>query len=154
MHPLQAEAIQKAHELREKYFVDDISPLGAFRRLFADYNIELKYDIHGEDLQKDGDKYIITMPRGASDGRNAYAIACDIGLILFGRKPVQLHIQNLTAEDRQPYQFAAELLMPEEEFRRVCQEQNYRTDEVAFRFGVSEAAAGFRMAVFGLEPKG
>lgn len=55
--------------------------------------------------------------------------------------------RDLPPEERQANVFAAELLMHREQFRKVCSDCGNNVYDVAFRFGVSPAAAGVRMSI-------
>ena len=145
------DAIEKAHEMREKYFVPDESPMLAYEKIFRDYNIELRYASSGDLLKKDGDRYIITMPRHTSQARDVFSIACDIGHVVFGLKPQWRVPEKRTIEDVLPSIFAYELLMPEEEFRQACKELNNNCEDVAYRFEVSQSPVIIRMIVLGID---
>ena len=154
MHPLVAEAIRKAHEMRNRYYVAGYAPGTIFKKIYKDYNIEVRYDQHGADLRKEDDKYIITLPRDTSAKRDAYTIACDIGRIVFGcdlSRGSSLHLPDLSGKDIQPHRFAAEFLMPEDEVRKVCKESGNNVEQVALHFGVSESVAGIWMAFLGID---
>lgn len=154
MSSLFDKPIRMAQEMRKRYFSEDSSPMLAFAGIFRDYHIELQYEIHGECLRKEGDIYIITLPRNTSPERDVYTIAHEIGHIVLGHTldaaGMLFRSRDLPPEERQANVFAAELLMPKEQFRKVCSDCGNNVYEVAFRFGVSPAAAGVRMAILGI----
>ena len=76
--------IRMAREMRQRYFSDDCSPMSAFTGIFRDYHIELQYESHGDSLRREGETYIITLPRNTSPERDVYTIAHEIGHIVLG----------------------------------------------------------------------
>ena len=64
--------IRMAREMRQRYFSDDCSPMSAFTGIFRDYHIELQYESHGDSLRREGETYIITLPRNTSPERDVY----------------------------------------------------------------------------------
>ena len=62
--------IRMAREMRQRYFSDDCSPMSAFAGIFRDYHIELQYESHGDSLRREGETYIITLPRNTSPERD------------------------------------------------------------------------------------
>lgn len=146
--------IRMAREMRQRYFSDDCSPMSAFAGIFRDYHIELQYESHGDSLRREGETYIITLPRNTSPERDVYTIAHEIGHIVLGHTldaaGMLVRSRDLSPEERQANVFAAELLMHREQFRKVCSDCGNNVYDVAFRFGVSPAAAGVSMAILGV----
>lgn len=148
------DAISKARAIRKRYFTDGCSPMEAFENIFKEKDIEIRYELHGESLQRLNKKWIITLPRNTSSERDVYTIAHEIGHIVLGHNLDEAGMifrsGELTITERQANVFAAELLMPEDLFREVCKECDNNVYEVAFRFGVSPSAAGVRMSILGI----
>ena len=93
------------------------------------------------------ERYVITMPQGTSQQRDAYAIAADIGrlvlvLPLEDREDPAVKDRNL----RLCSMFAAELLLPEDEVRK-CMANGDNHYAIASRFGVLPSAAAIRMYI-------
>ena len=147
------QAVDAAQKARREFFADDPAVGTAIFRMCAKYNVEVNYGIHGEAPRKDGDKYILKFARHARFESDYCRIAHEIGHIILGhgietmRQPVS---DDISDEDRQANIFAANLLMPEDEFRKVCKEHQNNVYCVAAIFGVTKAAAGVRMAILGI----
>ncbi len=148
------QAIEAAMKARREFFSDDPAVSVAIFRMCAWYNVEVNYRKHGESPRKNGDKYVLTLPQYTPFENDHVRIAHELGHIVLGhgieamQSPVRTEISD---EDRQANIFAADLLMPEKEFREKCRECGNDVEEVAFWFGVTPSAAGVRMAILGIE---
>lgn len=148
------QAVDAAQQARRAFFADDPAVGTAIFRMCAKYNVEVIYRQHGEDPRKDGDKYILTLPKRTMPEIDHYRMAHEFGHIILGhsieamRSPVSTEISD---EDRQANIFAANLLMPEKELREKCRECRNDVEEVAFWFSVPTFAAGVRMVILDME---
>lgn len=119
-------------------------------RALADYEgAIITYEGRGKPMYFDRvrERYVITMPHGTSQRRDAYAIAADIGrlvlvLPLEDREDPAVKNRNL----RLCSMFAAELLLPEDEVRK-CMANGDNHYAIASRFGVLPSAAAIRMYI-------
>ena len=149
-------AINKAKCLRRQYFTDGIcNPRDAFERIFKDKNIELQYNDDGEWIHQDKDgKWILTIPLTSSPLRDNFTIAHEIGHLELHdtKRTQQFHRSGKpTSEEIEANIFAAEFLMPEDEFKEAAKRFNNSERMLASYFGVSPAAALVRMTVLGIK---
>lgn len=144
------QAVDAAQKARREFFADNAGVRIALMRIFARYNVEVWFEDVGQPPRKDGDKYILTLPNDTSALRDHYTLAHEIGHIIMGHSIDAMKVSG-TEEDKQANIFAAELLIPEKEFREVCRKCRNNKFKVAAKFGVMPSAAGARMALLGIE---
>ena len=144
------QALEAAQKVRSEFFADHASVRIALMRMFARYNVEVWFEDVGQPPRKDGDKSALTLPNDTSSLRDHYTLAHEMGHIIMGHSIDAMKVSD-TDEDKQANIFAAELLMPEKEFREVCRKCRNNKYRVASKFGVLPAAAGVRMAVLGIK---
>ena len=140
------QAVDAAKMARSEFFADHAGVRIAIMRMFARYNVEVWFEDVGQPPIKDGDKYVLTLPNDTSALRDHYTLAHDI----MGHSIDAMKVSG-TEEDKQANIFAAELLMPEKEFREVCRKCRNNKFKVASKFRVMPSAAGVRMAILGIE---
>lgn len=146
----------KAKELRSKASTSCSTreKLTQFARLA---NAEIKYvadNSEAECANKNADgTYTIQLPTNVSEVRNNFTIAHELGHIHLKHEPNPNNDEptytraNGNPKEIEANQFAAELLMPEDEIRALIKDGDYTANTVARKFGVSEAAASIRLMV-------
>lgn len=144
------QAVDAAQKARREFFADYAGVRIALMRMFARYNVEVWFEDVGQPPIKDGDKYVLTLPNDTSALRDHYTLAHEMGHVIMGHSIDAMKVSG-TEEDKQANIFAAELLMPEKEFREVCRKCRNNKFKVASKFGVMPSAAGVRMAILGIE---
>lgn len=144
------QAVDAAKKARREFFMRHSGVRAALMRMFKRYNVEVWFDDVGKPTRKDGDKYVLTLPNDTSSLIDHYTLAHEMGHIIMGHSIDAMKVSG-TDEDKQANIFAAELLMPEKEFREVCRKCRNNKFKVASKFGVIPAAAGVRIAILGIE---
>lgn len=144
------QAVDAARQARSEFFADHAGVRIALMRMFARYNVEVWFEDVGQPPRKNSDKYVLTLPNDTSSLRDHYTLAHEMGHIIMGHS-IDVMMGGGTDEDKQANIFAAEILMPEKEFRDVCRECRNNKFKVASKFGVTPSAAGVRMAILGIE---
>lgn len=96
---------------------------------------------------------VVEYNRGDSPVRRRFTVAHEIGHFVLGHQdsprddPDNYRTSVQSPQERAANQFAAELLMPAEELRKLVQSGQVRSiDELAGFFGVSKVAMGYRLA--------
>lgn len=143
-------AKRKAKETRKKYFDDSNNPMEAFKKIFQHENITLEYvgDVK-ERIKKNNDSYVLQLPYTSSPARDNFSIAHELGhVFLHNMKDQQVFNRSglPIEEEIEANLYAAELLMPEEEFRIKAIDFSNSEFLLAEYFGVSPTAALTRMA--------
>lgn len=156
------EVVKKARELREEYqdlFNEpDTSTNQALKQLVAelDGKITVADNWTGENkIEVDGDGYfVIQVTQESSLARDNFTIAHELGHLLnhIDREAEkgQCVSRNRSGSTRQEWEanwFAAELLMPEQLFKKKAEEYNNNIFKLAEYFGVSPSAAEVRLNV-------
>lgn len=157
----RVEVVKQADSVRNEYFLEGISPIQAFRCILKEKNGNI--ETHGcsvkcETLDVKPDKsFIIYLPQNTSPQRDVFVIARALGHLYLHTdleaNPGQGCTFNRRGSDRPEREaswFAAELLMPENEFKRVAREKRNMADLMAIHFGVSRSAALVRMSYLGI----
>lgn len=146
-----SQVINKAREIRDLYFSPDYPLQTAFKKIFEDNNISILFQENGEMLKKVGNNsYIISLPLNTSPLRDNYTIAHELGHFFLGHplnEEYEIHrsLENNRIE-REANIFAAELLMPKDQFIDACNKCNNDPYAVASIFSVSPSAAAVRMS--------
>lgn len=151
------EIIKIANKIREKYF-RSLNPREGFNNLFTQLKgkVEVSSGSSVETLNvaEDG-SFTIKIPQDTSHLRDAFTIGHELGhyflhtdltkdgTAIFNRRGSSLR-------EREANWFAAELLMPCEQFKKVASELQFDPVRIAMHFGVSGAAARVRLSVLGL----
>lgn len=115
------QAVDAAQKARREFFADLAGVHIALMRMFARYNVEVRFEDVGQPTRKDGDKYVLTLQNDTRRLRDHYTLAHEIGHIIMGHSIDAMKVSG-TEEDKQANIFAAGLLMPEKEFRESVPE--------------------------------
>lgn len=108
-----------------------------------------------ERIAKNKVRYTIFLPFDSTPARDNFTIAHELGHLFMhflnsGEKEKSFGRRGSTLEEWEANRFAAEFLMPEDEFRRIAQEANNDPFRLARHFDVSVAAANVRMVSLGI----
>ena len=156
----KAKAIQMAKKVREEFDKNNNQPLvDIFQKIFNEKNIKLEYDIQGELTEyypKQGAQeasWKITLPRSTSEARNNFTIAHELGHIFLQHKLENNKIARSglsTLPEIAANAFAAEFLMPKDEFCKAAEDCDNNEQILAEKFNVSQSAALIRMIALGI----
>ncbi|GAB7021474.1 ImmA/IrrE family metallo-endopeptidase [Salidesulfovibrio brasiliensis] len=152
------EVIEVAQGVRDNYFHSDYSWDG-LQNLLNDLGGELVY-VDSDDLEESllihGDgSFTIYLPHHTSDRRDYFTIAHELGHYFLHweddgeETPFCRGESNLV--EWQANWFAAELLMPTDEFTEAAEECGNDVNELADQFGVSRSAVSVRLEVLDLD---
>lgn len=153
----KVEVANEAARIRSMYFgMGD--PMKGIVTLLADKDgvIKVAPGMPEETLRINDDKsFVVNIPNNTSPLRDNFTIAHELGHYFLHTDfnapgSVTFNRAGSSRAETEANWFAAELLMPENEFRVAAQEFNNDPRLVAARFGVSGAAARVRMSVLGL----
>lgn len=148
----------KAIDIRKKYFKDNFSSQDAFGAIFDEFNGGVEY-IEGDDREETlrvyPKRFVIFLPLSSSRVRDNFTIAHELGHFFLHTERKGDEILRFTrrGSNRREWEanwFAAELLMPEREFKKAAAELGCDEVELASRFDVSVAAANVRLSALGL----
>ncbi len=147
--------VDVAKNIREEYFQEGMSPNEAYREIFADNKISVKYEGEKGRLKKNDDgTFVISLPTDSSPMRDTFTIAHELGHLFLDHKLDQhgeIYRSGVSSpEEVAANRFAAELLMPQESFTEKAREFDCDGRRLADYFCVSPAAALVRMAVLKL----
>ncbi|WP_161949177.1 ImmA/IrrE family metallo-endopeptidase [Desulfomicrobium norvegicum] len=148
----------KATEVRKKYFKDYRSPQDAFDAIFCEFNGSVEYvegDDREETLRVYPNSFVIFLPLSSSKARDNFTVAHELGHFFLHTEDKGDEILRFTrrGSNRREWEanwFAAELLMPEREFKKAVLELGCDEIELASKFDVSVAAASVRLSSLGL----
>ncbi|MBB5144180.1 ImmA/IrrE family metallo-endopeptidase [Desulfovibrio intestinalis] len=149
--------LDTAKDLRNRYHHDGQPLEETFRKICSEKNIELQYAEQGEHTsQKDG-KLTITLPLNTSRVRDNFTMAHELGHI-FLEHPLNedgvIHRSGVsTKEEVEANLFAAEFLMPKEQFIEAAKKYNYDEKQLSNEFEVSKTASLVRMSALKLTSK-
>lgn len=150
-----AKVIQAAKELRKQYHRENQSLQETIKNICQNNNISLGYASHGEKAKcKDG-RWQIILPLDSSQVRDNFTVAHEFGHI-FLEHPCDTNNEVHRSGERnereaQANLFAAEFLMPKEEFTQAAREFNNDEQKLAKKFEVSQAAALVRLSALRLK---
>lgn len=144
---------QNAEELHRRYSVDNKSTREWLTELAEANNCEIQYSNSIERQEcvyvNSNGQSVISIPVGVSEARNNFTIAHELGhVILHHNEGSCCYHRSLQIDDPKEQQanaFAANLLMPEKEFREAASKVNNNSHMLARRFDVSELAARVRL---------
>lgn len=150
------DVLKRALEVREQFKEEarrGARPL--LEAILQRYNgvVDINYSDSEEALSvgKDLKKFTIHLPSETSHVRDNFTIAHELGhFFLHSRGDDKF---NRGGRDRREFEanwFAAELLMPSEEFKAAAARTQNDPHQLASHFGVSPAAAKVRLSVLGL----
>jgi Zn-dependent peptidase ImmA (M78 family) len=150
-----ATVIEAARKLRAKYHRENQSLQETIRNICHDNNIILDYDIHGEKAKRKDGRWLIILPLDSSQVRDNFTVAHEFGHIFLGH-PCDTNNEVHRSGERnereaQANLFAAEFLMPKEEFTQAAREFNNDEQKLAKKFEVSQAAALVRLSALRLK---
>ncbi len=149
-------AREHARQIRECYFRNSPNPQLAFSRIFEDRNITKQYVSDGpsEKLSKKDGKWVIPLPVDASQVRENFTIAHELGHIFLNHALDANNEIRRSGErnstEAEANAFAAELLMPENLFRDKAKFFDNDERRLAAFFGVSPAAVMVRLSALHL----
>ena len=148
--------IDTAKKLRGQYFTDGIkNPRDAFERIFDEKGIRLEYSDDCERIHRDDNgEWIIEVPCTSSPLRDNFTIAHELGHLFLHKTEESKEFHRSgepKTEEVEANIFAAEFLMPEDEFKNKAKEFNNSERMLASYFGVSPVAALVRMAVLNID---
>lgn len=148
------EVVEIAQEVRAEYFDDDYSWHG-LEAILEEFGGRLEY-VTSDNLQESllihGDgSFTIFLPHHSSELRDYFTIAHELGHYFLhweddGEETTFSRGESNEVEWQANW-FAAELLMPEDDFLVVAEECDYDVCELADHFGVSRSAARVRLDV-------
>ncbi|MGE4558436.1 MAG: ImmA/IrrE family metallo-endopeptidase [Desulfovibrionaceae bacterium] len=148
----------EARNVREAYFKKGGSLREAFDNIFRDKSGTTQYvsSDHVETLEVRPDGFTIFLPHSTSAVRDNFTIAHELGHYFLhtnasGTETITHTREGSNLCEWQANWFAAELLMPEDEFREAAKKFKNNPAKIAAHFSVSEAAARVRMTVLGLD---
>jgi Predicted Zn peptidase len=148
------DANAKAKELREKYSRPNQPLSEVYKQIFEEVGISVQYAQVGEHAEKCDGKWKITLPVDTSTARDNFTIAHELGHIVLKHRLNEhdkIHRSgSCTTEEIQANRFAAEFLMPKDEFSRAAQEFNFDERKLADKFEVSKTAVLVRMSVLNI----
>lgn len=148
----------EAEKLRESY--DNSLPTRVWlERLTTRLGGQIEYvedDSESESVAVAGDSFVIKLPLYVSEARNNFTIAHELAHVVLHHRSAscQQEQYNRCGSDPQEWEanrFAAELLMPEQDFRLEARRLNNDPAALARKFGVSGAAAKVRLAALAIK---
>lgn len=160
MSSAKAEAIRVARQVRQQYCTENQPLADVFQKIFDAKNITLEYDVQGALTEcfpgknPEETSWQITLPYGTSAARDNFTIAHELGHIFLDHpldrdnKIARSGLSTLTEVAANA--FAAEFLMPEDEFRKEAQRCGNNERVLAEKFSVSQSAALIRMIALGI----
>lgn len=158
MSYLKDQVIETAQRVRDDFFESAYSWDG-LEEILDHYSGTIEY-VSDDKLEEslhiysDG-SFTIFLPHQSSELRDYFTIAHELGHYFLhweddGEETVFSRGESNETEWQANW-FAAELLMPEDEFREAAEEYDYDVSELSNHFGVSRAAASVRLEVLGLD---
>lgn len=150
---LKADVVQIAQEVRGQYSTKNNQDLLNAIRDKEQIKIEYCSDAEKEEsLVINGDNSsVIYLPCDSSPSRDRFTIAHELGHYFLHREENQSKSFTRRGSDKKEWQanwFAAELLMPEKEFRQEALACNNDEGALARKFGVSQSAVSVRLKSF------
>lgn len=146
--------ISLAKELRQKFASPNQPLQETFEKIFANKGITVQYEEYGEHAKHEANRWTITLPLNTPKVRDNFTIAHELGHIIIGHeldKDKTVHRNgNKTREEFEANWFAAEFLMPEDEFSQTARECNFDERKLAEKFEVSRAAVLVRLSALNL----
>lgn len=145
--------LEAATQLRKAY-TDGNQPLGTiFKRICKDRKISIEYG-DDEHALKTKDGWKIVLRRDTSGARDNFTIAHEIGHIVLGH-PVDNEDKVHRTAERTPDEidadyFAAEFLMPKDEFIKAANDLDFDECKLSEKFEVSKTAVLVRMSVLNI----
>lgn len=148
-----------AMESRDKAFDPNVPTRRWLEKLVEEKGGIVKYvqrDQPTECVETDANGFVISLPLDVSEARNNFTIAHELGhIVLHHDKDNRVDCQY-TRTGSNPCEweanwYAADLLMPESEFRTTAKELKGDASAIARRFGVSGAAAKVRLSALGIK---
>ncbi|WP_374280863.1 ImmA/IrrE family metallo-endopeptidase [Desulfovibrio sp.] len=146
--------ISRAKKLRRDFALPGQPLQETFDKIFADQHITIQYEEHGEHAKYEDGRWTITLPLNTPKVRDNFTIAHELGHIILEHaldEDRTVHRNgNPTQEEFEANWFAAEFLMPEDEFSCAARRCNFDERKLAEEFEVSKAAVLVRLSVLNL----
>ncbi|NDV23235.1 ImmA/IrrE family metallo-endopeptidase [Desulfovibrio sp. JC022] len=145
-----------ALKIRNEFFQSDMPTSKKLAKMIERLNgkvLFLENTTRTESIEAENGKFTIFLPHGTSVVRDNFTIAHELGHYFLHLKDrvtgtCETISCNRGGSDRLEWEanwFAAELLMPKQEFGQKAKELQYNHEDLADYFGVSSAAARVRL---------
>lgn len=149
-----------ANGVRKSYFTHNSDTRQALFHILEQLKGTVEYvnDDRSETLrflENEEHDFVIFLPKGSSRGRENFTIAHELGHFFLHRDNGETSFsrQGSNRKEWEANWFAAELLMPKQEFIEAARQNDYNAQSLALHFGVSNSAAKVRAISLGLPDK-